>query len=68
MGQMPQAASYIPTSLMHTAEHVAQQFVILQQLMSILADLAERQNSAAQERHDATQSAEKQIDIARQVW
>jgi hypothetical protein len=36
----------MPVSLASTAEHVAQQLQLLQQSMSVLADIAERQSSA----------------------
>jgi hypothetical protein len=61
------STSYMPASLMHSADHVAQHFALLQQALSVLTDLAERQNNAAQLCQGAAQSVEKQIDTARQV-
>lgn len=57
----------MPVSLASTAEHVAQQLQLLQQSMSVLADIAERQSSAVSNCNGTILSAEKLINTARQV-
>lgn len=57
----------IPVSLATTADHVAQQLQLLQQSISVLADIAERQGSAYNNYNGTILTAEKRIDTARQV-
>lgn len=61
------ADACMPVSLASTAEHVAQQLQLLQQSMTVLADIAERQSSAFSNCNGTILSAEKLINTARQV-
>lgn len=57
----------MPVSLATTADHVAQQLQLLQQSISVLADIAERQSSAVNNCNGTILTAEKLINTARQV-
>ena len=63
----PLGETCTPVSLMQSADHVAHQMALLEQSIGVLSDLAQRQNHASLVCQCAAQSAEKQIDTARQV-
>lgn len=65
--EAPATTATMPVSLASSADHVAQQLQMLQQSLSVLADIAEKQSTAVNNCNGAILSAERIIDTARQV-
>lgn len=57
----------MPVGLVTSADHVARQLEILQQSISLMADMVEKESSALSNCNGTIMSAEKLIDTARQV-